>query len=220
MLYKKITIGLLLFVSANVLFLDYVWLGQKNANLETQPIIPIKQLPIQRGDERFDQYIDLGLIDMKIKLATESLTQKIETLGKSNSTILASPTSQKSQSSSVREHYVPLGTGSTNSTEWQDLPGVEANVAPSNYGTITGFYFEAGLRVPTGSGQVFARIRNVTDNITLFESELSNEGTTGKLISSKNMPIPQTTKLYRVQLRSSLGADVLLDSARLKIFVN
>ncbi len=92
-------------------------------------------------------------------------------------------------------------------------------MAPSNYGAITGIYFEVSLRIPTGTGQAYARLKNVTDNVSLFESEVSTSGTTGALVSSGKLPLPYTTKLYRVQLKSTLGSQVVLDNARIKIFV-
>jgi hypothetical protein len=153
-----------------------------------------------------------------IKVATQSLTLAVQNiqLNPKTQTLYASPVAN---TTTVKEYYIPLGYGSTNSTDWVDLPGVEAYVAPLNYGKIKEMYFEAGISIPTGSGEVYARLRNVTDSVSLFESEVHRSGESGGLASSGKIPVPTSTKLYRVQLRSSIGAEVKLDNARIKIFV-
>lgn len=162
--------------------------------------------------------VDYSAIYDKIKEATATLTARVDALANASpkTTVITNTTSS---TGGVKEYYIPLGYGSTNSTSWIELPGVEAYLAPANYGKITGFYFEAGIRIPTGNGRVYARIKNVTDNVGLFESEVYRDGTSTGLISSGKIPIPTTTKLYRVELKSSLGVEVVLDNARLKIFV-
>lgn len=159
------------------------------------------------------------LLEAKLQEATASISERLDTIEKVISQPVATPVGVGRTEIGVKEFYIPFGSGSTRSTEWSDLAGIEAYLAPSNYGEITGVYFEASLRIPTGTGKIYARLKNVTDGLGLFESEINHEGSTGKLISSGPIPIPQKTVLYRVQLKSSLGSEVVLDGGRLKVFV-
>lgn len=153
-----------------------------------------------------------------INEATSSLTQQLDTITQNNfSKPISSP--QNQTQNLVKEHYIPLGSGTTTSITWTEINGAEAYVDPANYPRIVGMYFEAALRIPTDNGSAYARIRNVTDKYSLFESEVYKEGAKGGLISSGKLPIPSSTKLYRVELKSTLGAAVELNNARIKIFV-
>src|SRR3989344_93035 len=211
---------ILIFLITNIIIIDYHLFSGK---LITRDIELVQPLPLPDSAEiiappqassttRVQTNVEISNL---LKIATESLTLRVDALtGKS-----VEQTTSNTQNQPVKEFYVPLGTGSTSSTSWVDLPGVEAYISPSNYGTIVEMYLEVAIRVPTGSGQVFARLKNVTDNNSLFESEVSYEGTAGKLFSSGKIPVPSQTRLYRMQLRSSLGAEVVLDNARIKLFV-
>lgn len=216
----------LVLLTINLLGINY-YLFKQSQRVSTSP--NAVQLNFDANTARPDgtfansQEVPLLDLDQKIKTATESLTHSMSALtqlsiaqGKPLPSGLL-PTA--APFTKVKEYYIPLGIGATSSTEWVDLPGIEAYIAPGNYGKIVGLYFEATIKVPTSSGQVYARLRNVTDNVSLVESEIATEGSSARLISSGKLPIPASTKLFRVQLRSSLGAGVALDNARLKIFV-
>lgn len=158
---------------------------------------------------------------MELLTATASLTARVAAL-EASVAALQVPKSVSTKTSTpaktLKESYIPLGTGQSAATEWTDIPGVEAYVVPANLGTLTSVYFEVSIRVPTGNGAAYARLLNVTDNVGLFESELSYSGTTGKLLSSGPLPVPTHTTLYRLQLKSSIGATVVADQSRLKLY--
>lgn len=210
---------IILLIVSNLLFIDLYFFKNQNRATVAQLSSPKFEQFNSTQSADFSQPIDLGLISQTIRSATESLTNKMDKLVASS---IAEDSKQNvvipAPKTVIKEQYIPLGSGSTNSTTWVDLYGVEANVAPSNYGSIVSMYFEAAIRIPTGNGKVYARLINVTDNNSLFESEVSREGTIGGLVSSGKIPVPTTTKLYRAQLRSSIGADVVLDNARIKLF--
>jgi len=208
-LFKVVLICLIIAVAGNLMYLDYRLLRSTQSDAFTPPPQNTNVQNVQT------EKVDYDRIFSAIKSATASLSLK-SGAQPGNTIIYASPTA--TTANKTQEFYIPLGFGSTNSTSWIDLPGVEAYVAPDNYGKIKEMYFEAGLSIPTGNGQVFARLNNVTDKNTLFESEVNLQGSNGGLVSSGKIPAPVATKLYRVQLKSSLGAEVKLDNARIKIF--
>lgn len=219
---RMIFISLLVALVVNVIVIDYYLFRQtaqektslqinEKANKLSSPSLTINNEAI---DIQADQFVDFFEV---IKSATDSLTLKVDELI-SKPSPKTQPLTKTTVTQTVKELYIPLGSGATNVTSWIDLPGVEAYVVPQNYGSISQMYFEAALRIPTGNGRAYARLINVTDNTSIFESEVSYEGSSGKLISSGNIPPQKSTKLYRVQLKSSLGAEVVLDNARIKLF--
>jgi hypothetical protein len=123
------------------------------------------------------------------------------------------------QTVSVKEYYVPLGSGSTNSISWTAITGAEAYVNPANYGKIKSITFEASMRVPTGNGKIYARLYNINDQTGIFESEVSTDSSTGARIESGKLSFSSANKLYRVQLRTDMGYDGILDLGRLKITI-
>jgi hypothetical protein len=222
---KKVLVAILiLFFVVNIGYLNYRVLLNKpkennstiesnNYSLTNPSLVPEGNFPKASSISTTEENIS----DL-VKEATMSLSIRVDKLEKSipvkNETV-----NTNQATTGVKEYYIPLGSGSASSSDWIDLTGVEANVAPSNYGKIKEMYFEANIKIPTGNGTVFARLKNVTDNTGLFESEVHQEGNNYSMVSSGKIPVPITTKLYRVQLKSSLGALAVLDSARIKIFV-
>lgn len=226
--WSKLSLTIFLMVILiNLIYLDYrqVFKVELTQLPSVKPDIIVLSSPQLRANET-DQILKEDLITdqeqkflLNLHSATASLTQRLDTLEKN-----LLPTSSKTipttvKTTNVKEYYIPLGSGSSKDSNWIDLPGIEAYLTPKNYGIIKEMYFEAGLNNPTGNGRVYARLRNVTDNTPLIESEVSREGIGGGSVVSGRIPLPNTTKLYRVQLKSSLGALVSLDSGRIKIIV-
>ncbi|RJR29516.1 hypothetical protein C4564_02155 [Candidatus Microgenomates bacterium] len=225
-----LTVIFAIFMITNIVFIDYVLYKQSAKSKDTSLNDLSLHVPTISGtDSRFsdDPLVVPEFVEAQdLKNATASLAQKVNVLEQRvfngsplPSATFASPTSSPgTANNAVHEYYIPLGSGSSSSTAWESLTGIEAYVAPLNYGTITGMYFEASIRVPTGNGTVYARLLNSTDNVSLIESEVQSTSNTGQMISSTKLPVSSSTKLYRVQLKSSLGAQVVLDNARIKIF--
>lgn len=117
----------------------------------------------------------------------------------------------------TKEIYIPLGTGSVKSFDWKDLAGIEVYFDPANYGKIKQVTFEASLRIPTANGWVYARLYNVNDSLPLIESEVSAEGDWGTRVESNPIPLSSGNKLYRVQMKTSMDYNGVLDLARIKI---
>lgn len=128
----------------------------------------------------------------------------------------ASPQQTTTSESNVKEFFIPLGSGSTTSTSWVTISGIEAQVNSANYSGISSVSFEASLRVPTGNGILYARLINLSDDNPLSETEVSVQGSTGQLVS-KNFTLVSGTKRYGVQVKSTLGFAGFLDLARIKI---
>lgn len=118
--------------------------------------------------------------------------------------------------SSMKIFYLPLGSGSTKSQDWADVPGLSSYIDPANYGKVKSVIFEASLRIPTANGKVFARLYNKNDGRQVWFSEISFEGSTSTLIQSQLIAFEPGNKLYQVQAKTTMGFDSFVDFARVK----
>lgn len=119
-----------------------------------------------------------------------------------------------------REYYIPLGNGNTSKTTWEDITGTDTTIDPSNYGSIKEVYFIASLKNPTQNGQMEAQLYNVTDKHPVWNSLVILNGPLTQTITSHQITLDRGNKLYRVQLKSSLGYSVSLENAKIKIISN
>lgn len=116
-----------------------------------------------------------------------------------------------------KEYFIPLGTGATAKNDWENLISTETVINPSVYGNLKEAYFIVSLKNPTRNGAVEVRLYNVTDNNVVYGSHLIMNGPLEQTISSSNFAMPLASKLYRVQLKSTLSFPVSLENSRLKI---
>jgi hypothetical protein len=119
--------------------------------------------------------------------------------------------------SQTGEFFIPFGSGSGNSTEWENIPGLLAAIDTANYAQNRTVTFEASLRIPTGNQTVYARLYNVTDKHPVWFSEVSLEGGTPNLVISSPVQLDSGNITYQVQLKTSLGFLSYIDQARLRI---
>ncbi len=116
-----------------------------------------------------------------------------------------------------REFYIPLGSGSTSKSEWTDIMSTDTVIDPGNYGNIKESYFIASLGNPTQNGAVEAQLYNVTDKHLVWGSTVVMNGPSAQTITSGKIALDKGSKLYRVQLKSTLQYAVSLDNAKIRI---
>jgi hypothetical protein len=119
----------------------------------------------------------------------------------------------------VKESYIPLGSGSTTSKSYTGLSGVEGVIDLANYPNIKSIIFEASMRIPTANGRAYAKLYNVTDSHDVWNSEVYAEGSAGYRAESGEINLDSGRKLYRVMMKSTVGYEAILDSARIKILL-
>ncbi len=133
------------------------------------------------------------------------------------STPANTPIPTQSQSSFVKEFFVPFGFGSSTADDWKDVGGLKATIDSTNYGDIKTVTFEASIRIPTGNEAAYVRLYNVTDKHPVWYSDLLLEGGTPSLLVSKPITLDSGNKTYQVQMKTSLKYEAFLDQARLHI---
>lgn len=116
-----------------------------------------------------------------------------------------------------KEYYIPLGSGNTAKTDWDDLTATETLTNPETYGNIREILFLASLKNPTQNGETKVRLYNVTDKHPVWNSEVAMNGPVSQTITSGNISFDNGTKLYRVQMKNSMGYQVNLENARIRI---
>ena len=196
-------------VLINLLFLDAVlFKGQKTEIIEkTVPTnVVLNACPASCLSE--------------INNATKTASLSIKPTAILTPTPTVKPTSQTQTSSSVKEFFVPFGSGSNSSDDWQDIPGLKATLDPANYGNIKTVTFEATIRIPTGNEIAYARLYNATGKHPVWFSEVSLEGGTPQLLISKPITLDSGSNTYQVQMKTSLKFQAFLDQSRLHIITN
>lgn len=161
-----------------------------------------------------------SLCQTSILSAVDTLEKKLSSLSAQKT--LPPPTTQAGLKSSASaslplENYVPLGTGSTTKNEWEDINGAESYINTASYPNIKTVYFEVSMRVPTKNGRVSARLYNVTDKHPVWFSEVSTEQDKSTFVGSAPITLDAGNKLYRVQMKTSLQYESILDFAKIKI---
>lgn len=117
----------------------------------------------------------------------------------------------------VKEFFIPFGSGSSAAGDWQDIQGIQATFDTANYPELKTVTFEASLRIPTGNEIAYIRLYNVTDKHPIWDSEVLLEGGTPKLLVSKPITLESGSKVYQVQMKTSLKFQAIFDQARLHI---
>lgn len=216
---KTIVKILVCLVLINLLFLDIFLFGNKKAEIaEVEKNVPAP-VPVTVSSCPSSCLSE-------IKNATKTGTIAVQptlTSTPTPTTKVSSPTSSPTPSqttSLVKEFFVPLGTGSNSTDDWQDVGGIKATLDPANFGGIKTVTFEASVRIPTGNETAYVRLYNATDKHPVWSSDVSLDGGTPQLLISKPITLDSGNKTYQVQMKTSLKYPAYLDQARLHIIIN
>ena len=205
-----LVIVFLVVLSAINLFILDIFVFNKSFTVRVSDVAVVKpSIPTTLSDYSLSQ-CPLSCLN-----AISEATKSNSAIGGTNQAITDS--SVVNQISSPREYYIPLGSGSTNNNTFKDLTATETVIDPGNYGTIKEAYFIASFTNSTRNGQVEAQLYNVTDNHPVWGSHVVMNGPASQTITSDKITIDNGSKLYRVQLKSTLSFDVTLDNAKVKI---
>ncbi len=120
-------------------------------------------------------------------------------------------------SSSVKEYYVPLGTGTNATTDWTDVQGASAYVDTAAYGKMKKVTFEATLTQPVSSQKIWVRLYNSTDKHPVWYSEVSTDNAGPILLISPAITLDAGNKLYQVQMKTQLKGLTNLTQSRIHI---
>lgn len=156
--------------------------------------------------------IELGLKQVDQKIAT--LTGKVATpAAVIVKKVVATP------APSLKETFIPMGTGSTQKNDWEDIAGSDVFINSSLFPNISKVYFEVSMHIPTKNGVMYARLYNVTDKHPVWYSDVSTDQDTSTFVTS-TFKLDEGNKQYRIQAKTSLEYQSQVDTARIKIISN
>ncbi len=113
--------------------------------------------------------------------------------------------------------YIPLGSGGQwNDQNWLALSSYEVSVDPAEYEGYTNMQLEVNMRLVQAAGKAYARLYNVTDGNEIV-SEVSTELDKAVLLTSTTFKLPTGRKTYRLQVKSTYGFNIELQTARIKV---
>jgi hypothetical protein len=114
--------------------------------------------------------------------------------------------------------YIPLGAGGGpwQDQEWHTLTEYQASINPDNYSGYSSMQLEVNFRLIESAGTGYVRLYNVTDSSSI-SSQVETTSTSFGLKTSGTFKLPSGQKTYSIQVKSSSGKDLYVQSARVKV---
>ena len=114
--------------------------------------------------------------------------------------------------------YIPLGAagGPWGSQDWNTINDYEASINSDSYSGYSNMQLEVIFRLTEAAGTGSVRLFNATDNSSI-SSEVNTTSTSFGLKTSGNFNLPSGTKTYKLQVKSTQGKDLFIQSVRIKI---
>ena len=114
--------------------------------------------------------------------------------------------------------YIPLGaaSGPWGSQNWNTVNDYEASINSDSYSGYSNMQLEVIFRLIEAAGTGSVRLFNTTDNASI-SSEVNTTSTSFGLKISANFTLPAGTKTYKLQVKSTQGKDLFIQSARIKV---
>lgn len=128
-----------------------------------------------------------------------------------------SATPNSSSRTSVRDYFIPLGSGTGQNKEWEDVLGAQATVDFTQYSPIKEIRFEVSVNVPTGNENVSVRLYNVTDKHPVWYSEVTMVNNSNSYLTSSPIIYDFGSKLYQVQMKTQLQYPANLTQSRIHV---
>lgn len=195
--------------------------------IEEQPIEVPKTLPQANLDDKVK-----SLEDLAAKLATQVNNLKSSSpqpsLTSNTKDIEAQITELKARVSALEKatpapasttssvSYIPLGSGGGPWADkgWYSIP-YEVSINTDNYPNYSGMNLEVTFRMNQKAGTGSVRLYNVTDSTGYAQVDTTSDVLSLK--TSSSFKIASGTKTYTLQIKSSEGADLYIQSARIKV---
>ena len=164
--------------------------------------------------------IDRALAPLKKALSATPRLAKTQTGTLPTTAPVVQPTESSQHQATVKEFFIPLGTGSSTAADWTDVPGVKAEIDSTKYANIQKVLFEASTHVPSANQIVEVRLYNETDKYVVSNSEFLYPSGTTQNFRIAAIQLGQGAKTYQVQMKTQLQYSAVLDQSRIHITTN
>lgn len=150
-------------------------------------------------------------LDSRLK-EVESVVAELKT----RVSLLEKGTTTTQSTSKSATVYIPLGAGGQNGDKnWLSIANYGATIDPAEYPGYTSMQLEVNFRLVQKSGTAYARLYNVTDQAN--KEQVSTTSDSFSWQTSSGFTLPTGQKTYTLQMKSTEGAEVQLQSARIKV---
>lgn len=152
-------------------------------------------------------------LDLRLTNAESAVTEL-----KARVSALEKATPVSAASTSKSPLYIPLGAGGGPWTDqdYNTLNEYQASINSDSYSGYSGMQLEVNFRLTESAGTGYVRLYNVTDGSSI-SSEVSTTATTFGLQTSGTFKLPSGQKTYTIQVKSSQGKNLFVQSARIKV---
>lgn len=212
----KIIFGVfVLVVIFNLAYINSKFIQKKE---EEPPKKPENQLISQSGDKELKIIEICGPECLRVIESTASaLTQKIEAVEKKIGQGKQAPAAGSSTGAKVT--YIPIGiTGAaTSRTDWTTISDQSIYLSGDDFPGYKHMVLDGYLKVKDGNGKAFARLLNSNDGTALLGSEMETGAYDLTLVESGQFRIPQSKKLFKLQLKSLTGYEASSGLIRIKV---
>lgn len=156
--------------------------------------------------------------DIRLNALDAQVTELKARISALEKTTTTTTTNTNTNSSSPKATiYIPLGSGgSWSNTDWTTLPEYEVSLNPDNFPGYAAMTMEVTFRVDDPSGTASVRLYNVTDS-SVTSSQLDTTSSIAALKSTSSFTLVSGTKTYRLQIKSSGGKNLFIQTARIKV---
>lgn len=115
--------------------------------------------------------------------------------------------------------YIPVGGtgGPWGDQDWLTLTEYQVNINPDNYTGYTSMQLEANFRITETGGTGYVRLYNVTGGSSVSLSDVSTTSATFGTQTSSIFKLPGGQKTYTIQVKSTGGKSLFVQSARIKV---
>lgn len=117
----------------------------------------------------------------------------------------------------VKEFFIPLGSGSTEATDWTDISGALGYVDSAAYPKTKKVVLEATVTIPNGNETAWIRLFDKTDGHPVWYSETFWSGGTTQFVISQPITLDSGNKLYQIQVKNQLPSQAIVSNARIHI---
>ena len=199
----KILLVVLVILDALAINAGLAYLWQRKTTVASEPVVQTQY--IDTCGQECKNYVDQAI---QAKQAPQTSPTPV--------TKIVYQTAPKTKTRTTSYVTVP-GSGSTTNTDWTDVTGSEFYFNPADYPGLVSVYFEANIKLMTGSGRAYVRLFDVTHGIGVQGSETSTQSGTDTVVESGQVSFWQGRNLIRVQIKSQTTESAYFNSGRLRI---
>lgn len=171
------------------------------ASAKDTPVTPVPQASNLNPLDPRMQAVEAAVVDLKARVSA-----------------LEKATPVPAASSSKYPLYIPLGSGGGpwDNQNWESLAEYQISINPDNYSAYSSMQLEANFRLTEAAGTGSIRLYNITDS-SAISSELSTTSTSFGSQTSATFKLPSGQKTYSIQVKSTQGKTLFVQSARIKV---